>query len=283
MKRVVATLLCLALVFTLPAISFAEDADEDAPLTALENSVCTAYDPELLRTEELLTELPDWLSALIFAEDDASHAISLRPATPSSLGGTSGSTTTWEPVPGASEETPGGTIIAPAPVPAFAPSLYEPYTVTKTKTYYDKNGAAAYVLMLSAVFVDTNAGTTCLKTNADYHIYSGSWRITPGEPTVSGRMVTAAFTVEQLFTGVPVKSETVAVTLFSYERTGKGYLRGDLNGDGTVTTADARTALRIAIGLEPQTDYTLRLADLNGDGFVTTADARGILRMAVGL
>ena len=100
---------------------------------------------------------------------------------------------------------------------------------------------------------------------------------------MSGRMVTAAFTVEQLFTGVPVKSETLAVTLFSYERTGKGYLPGDLNGDGTVTTADARMALRIAIGLEPQTDYNLRIADLTGNGAVTTADARFILRMAIGL
>ena len=143
MKRVVAMLLCLTLVFMLPAVSFAEDADKDAPFAALENSVCTAYDPELLRTEALLTELPDWLSALIFAEEGTAHARSLRPAAPTFNGGTP-------------YMTASGT-------QGYAPSLYEPYTVTKTKTYYDKNGAAAYVLMLSAVFVDTNAGTTCLK------------------------------------------------------------------------------------------------------------------------
>ena len=258
MKRVLAMLLCLVLAFTLPAVSLAEDA----PMRALENSTCTAYDTELLRSDGMLTELPDWLTALIL--DENAPGRSLRPIPPTFTGGST-------------------YMIAASGAPGYAPTLYEPYTVTKTKTYYDKNGAAAYALILSAVFVDTNAGATCLKTNAESRIYSGSWRITPGETAVQGGMVTAAFTVEQLFTGVPVRSETVTVRLFSYERTGTGFIKGDLNGDGSVTTADARAALRIAVKLEPQTEYNLRLADLTGDGEVTPADARSILRIAIGL
>ena len=260
MKKLFAMLLVLVLAAAFPAIAYADEA----PLTALEDTACEACDPAQLSSDELLTELPDWLSALIFAEEGTAHARSLRPIPPTFTGGSP-------------------YMIAASGAPGYAPSLYEPYTVTKTKTYYDKNGAAAYALILSAVFVDTNAGATCLKTNAESRIYSGSWRITPGEPTVNGRMVTAAFTVQQLFTGITVRSETVNVTLFSDERTGTGFMSGDVNGDGSVTTADARGALRIAVELEPETEYNLRVADLTGDGAVTPADARGILRMAVGL
>jgi hypothetical protein len=257
MKKIMLVFLLIPLLFA--AFPFASLA-EDLPAAVLEESVCEAYDPALLGEGELLTELPDWLAALIF-NDGSAVGGSLVPAqgfTYASL--TTAQTTSF-----------------------YAPRLYEPYTVKKTKTYYNKNGDAAYALILSAVFVDTNAGTTCLRTNADYRIYRGSWRITPGAPEAQGRMVTAAFTVEQLFTGIAIKTDTVTVTLFSYDRGGKSYIPGDLNGDGRVTTGDARAALRIAVNLEPQTDYSLCIADLNGDGELTTADARGVLRKAVGL
>ena len=57
--------------------------------------------------------------------------------------------------------------------------------------------------------------------------------------------------------------------------------RGDIDGDGTVTPADARLALRAAVQLEQLADW--RLADVDGDLSVTSADARLILRAAVGL
>ena len=58
---------------------------------------------------------------------------------------------------------------------------------------------------------------------------------------------------------------------------------GDLNGDGRETSSDARTALRIAIGIhdDPLTDCLLKAADCNGDGLVSTTDARDILRATV--
>jgi len=57
----------------------------------------------------------------------------------------------------------------------------------------------------------------------------------------------------------------------------------DLDGDGAVTAADARIALRIAIRLQEADDALKAAADVDGDGKVTAADARLILRMAVGL
>lgn len=60
-------------------------------------------------------------------------------------------------------------------------------------------------------------------------------------------------------------------------------LLGDMDGNGKVTPADARTALRIAATLEIGTDEQRILADINGDGKITASDARSILRAAVGL
>lgn len=61
-------------------------------------------------------------------------------------------------------------------------------------------------------------------------------------------------------------------------------IKGDVNGDGLITSADARLALRYAVGLEPDfTDVQIRACDFNEDGKISSADARSILRTAVGL
>ena len=60
-------------------------------------------------------------------------------------------------------------------------------------------------------------------------------------------------------------------------------LLGDLNADGAISAADARLALRLAVGAEPMTRGMLTVGDVNGSGTVTAADARLILRCAVGL
>ena len=58
---------------------------------------------------------------------------------------------------------------------------------------------------------------------------------------------------------------------------------GDVNGDGKVTAADARLALRYAVDLEDLSAEATQAADMNNDGYVSAADARLILRKAVGL
>lgn len=62
------------------------------------------------------------------------------------------------------------------------------------------------------------------------------------------------------------------------------YRLGNLNGDGEITAADARLALRIAAKLETVTDSRLFIcADVNVDGVITAADARKILRVSAKL
>ena len=63
----------------------------------------------------------------------------------------------------------------------------------------------------------------------------------------------------------------------------KSAFLGDVNMDGTLDPADARLALRIAIGLDSASTARKKLADVDSDRDVTPADARLILRSAVGL
>ena len=58
---------------------------------------------------------------------------------------------------------------------------------------------------------------------------------------------------------------------------------GDLDGNGKVNSADARTALRAAARLEELTDLQKKIGDMNGDGKIKSDDARTILRMAAKL
>ena len=60
-------------------------------------------------------------------------------------------------------------------------------------------------------------------------------------------------------------------------------VKGDVNGDGKVTAADAREALRASAKLETLTEEQKKAADMNGDGKVTAADSREILTEAAGI
>ena len=58
---------------------------------------------------------------------------------------------------------------------------------------------------------------------------------------------------------------------------------GDIDENGSVTTADAVIALRIAIGLIDGSGFNTANADMDANGSITIADAVVILRMAMGL
>ncbi len=58
---------------------------------------------------------------------------------------------------------------------------------------------------------------------------------------------------------------------------------GDIDCNETVTAEDARTALRIAAGLENKKNYPWLMGDADFDGEITAFDARQILRVAAGL
>ena len=59
------------------------------------------------------------------------------------------------------------------------------------------------------------------------------------------------------------------------------FIKGDLNGDGVITTADARFAMLHALGGQQLTGDALAAGDYNGDGEVTTTDARMMMLVAL--
>jgi hypothetical protein len=58
--------------------------------------------------------------------------------------------------------------------------------------------------------------------------------------------------------------------------------KGDLDGDGTLTSADAAITLEIAAGSRPCDAATLAAADVSDDDRVTSLDALMILQAAAG-
>ena len=61
------------------------------------------------------------------------------------------------------------------------------------------------------------------------------------------------------------------------------FRKGDVDGDGDITAADARKILRASAGLEELQGQNLANADADGDGKITAADARKVLRESAGL
>ena len=60
-------------------------------------------------------------------------------------------------------------------------------------------------------------------------------------------------------------------------------VKGDFDGDGEISVADALAALRIAAKLVAETPEAVEIGDTDGDGHVTVADALAILRVAAKL
>ena len=59
-------------------------------------------------------------------------------------------------------------------------------------------------------------------------------------------------------------------------------VKGDVNGDGKVSAADARCVLQYVAGTRELDEHYLKLADVNNDGRVTAIDSRWILQIVAG-
>jgi len=70
---------------------------------------------------------------------------------------------------------------------------------------------------------------------------------------------------------------------FAIKKTEPVYAKGDVNGDGKVTAADARLALRYSAKLENLSSPSVKAGDLNSDGKITASEARTILRVSAKL
>ena len=68
-----------------------------------------------------------------------------------------------------------------------------------------------------------------------------------------------------------------------YNKEPEKLMKGDVDGNGKITSADARLALRCSAGMEQLSDKKREAADYNSDGNVSAADARLILRKSANI
>ena len=162
---------------------------------------------------------------------------------------------------------------------SYNPNLLTPTRVSKTTltkdfTLYDNVSAANGQLNISGI--NTKAGTI-----------TGEGALVEVEFSVN-RAAADGATATLSFVEVKLYDEAAKLLTVDYTDTatftvGTTYKRGDLNGDGTVDSADALIAMKIATGeIEPSKEQQ-EAGDINGNGKINTADAILILRMAVGL
>ena len=105
-----------------------------------------------------------------------------------------------------------------------------------------------------------------------------------GMSTVKSVTVTLAGAGELTVNALQLSSDTVEQTFEDgvvIRQTTPAALKGDVNGDGDLTTIDVRMALCYALGAGHFSDEQITLADFTGDGDVTTADVRDMLRAAL--
>jgi len=103
-------------------------------------------------------------------------------------------------------------------------------------------------------------------------------------PTGKNRAVVTGFsngtaTVTITAKGGATASCTVVASGFGSSQV----MKGDFDGDGKITVADALAALRIAAKLAEETYESIIIGDIDGDGHITVSDALSILRVAAKL
>lgn len=86
--------------------------------------------------------------------------------------------------------------------------------------------------------------------------------------------------------GKPITLEDKIRTQMAIRMQKKEYVAvvlGDSDGDGSVSSSDARITLRYSVGLEEKNEVVAAASDVDLDGTITASDARSVLRASVGL
>ncbi|MDR1629360.1 MAG: leucine-rich repeat protein [Oscillospiraceae bacterium] len=133
-----------------------------------------------------------------------------------------------------------------------------------------------------------------VKVNRNGHVFKNvSAPVTSGDYTFSNDTLV----IKKAYLDTLKKSENVGksvvwtlnfetgapATFTIYITEGTSVMTGDLDGDGKITAADARTALRASAKLVTLTSAQTTAADVDKDGKITASDARTILRVSAKL
>ena len=100
----------------------------------------------------------------------------------------------------------------------------------------------------------------------------------PVSSVTSEAPVTTA--VSSVTSEAPATSAVTSVTTATQAPAGGN---GDANGDGKITTSDVRCILQYLVGSYKLSDETLKAADVDGNGSVNSADALKLLRKIAGV
>lgn len=149
--------------------------------------------------------------------------------------------------------------------------------IEESAYYYDEGPAAT-----SAPDTTSRKSTTQTRaaTTADIPVITVSLNTAPAVTTTRKTATTVTHTSAAPTTRTPT---TTAPVTTQKDEDKLGTASCDIDGDGAVTSADARLALRYSIDLEFLSQTQCRAADADGDSKITSADARLILRRALGL
>ena len=99
--------------------------------------------------------------------------------------------------------------------------------------------------------------------------------------TCDARYLKFQFTRRTTVNGVKYGYSLYEVDVFGHER--EILTLGDVDGDGAVTSTDARLTLQRSVGKIRETELAIpQAADVDGDGRITSTDARMILQYSVG-
>ena len=116
---------------------------------------------------------------------------------------------------------------------------------------------------------------------ANVHYENGSILVSGNTPGV----ITAGKYADDEYEEFSFNSTKKTVSIQLVDPAAETYMLGDVDGDGAISSADARLALRRSVSLEdyPAGSAQYKACDVDLDGTVTSADARLILRASVGL
>lgn len=168
--------------------------------------------------------------------------------------------------------------------------------------FYDAGEGFFYIKSKTGLFVDIQSEDYTVNDNVWTYKFNGSptqkWKLLSHDHSYSSEVTKKATCTEKGLISyscsgcrlnysdeLPLAEHTFSGGVCSVcgEKESEKLTAGDVDGNGKITAADARIALRCSVGLESLSEAELKAADADKNGKITAADARLILRASVGL
>ncbi|MBQ8210802.1 MAG: Ig-like domain-containing protein [Clostridia bacterium] len=155
-------------------------------------------------------------------------------------------------------------------------SLSTNFTPGDDVTVYISTGYADFEEIEFITTADDILGITKAE-NTYYNCYSFSFS-KEGVATVAVVSKYDHSVIYDIITFVSIGYDSYLNTYINY--TGETDKAGDVDGNGSITAADARLVLRLSAALSDCNLVTKQYADANGDGTISASDARLVLRVS---